>query len=274
MKYFTGSTALVTGATSGIGMVFAKELAPLARTLILVGRRTGRLESLRNELTKLNPKLEVHCRTVDLAEAAQLDAFLQWLQESGLKVNVLVNNAGIGDQGDFAGAEWEKLMRIIMVNVTAVTKLTHALLPMLRSAAPAAILNVSSLSGFLPVPNLAVYAASKAFITSLSESLRAELRGTGVAVTAVCPGPVMTEFGRTAERGAGEYRPPAYLLKTSARRVVRESLEAAARDKARVLPGIKVAIATRVVSIMPMFLLRPFLNAAAKKKFNRVAQEA
>jgi hypothetical protein len=165
-------------------------------------------------------------------------------------------------------------MRIITVNITAVTKLTHALLPMLRRAAPSAILNVSSLSGLLPVPNIAVYAASKAFVNSLSESLRAELRETGVTVTAICPGPVMTEFGRTAERAPGDYRPPAYPLKTSARRVVRESLAAAARDQARVMPGLKVAIATKVVSLVPMFILRPFLNALAKKKFHRISQGA
>src|SRR5580658_532589 len=134
MKYFTGCTALITGVTSGIGREFALQLAPYAQRLILVARRTDRLESLQRDLIQINPQLIVHCQSVDLADESQIDAMTRWLQTSGSRVNVLVNNAGLGDHGDLAGADWEKLKRIIGVNITALTKLTHFVIPMLREA--------------------------------------------------------------------------------------------------------------------------------------------
>lgn len=263
-QFFKDCTALVTGASSGIGREIARQLAPDAQTLILIARRANRFESLERELVAINPQLIVHSRPVDLSDEAQIDALSQWLYASGLKVNVLVNNAGLGDRGDFAGADWEKIKRIIAVNVIALTKLTHSLLPMLRKARSASIINVSSIVSFLPVPFVAVYAASKAYVTSFSEALRAELRGTGVSVTTVCPGPVDTEFGDVAERkGARHYATPA-LLEVPVGQVAREALCAAENDRARVVPGLLVAVAMGFACALPLFVLRFFLNRSAR----------
>lgn len=264
MKTYRGCTALITGASSGIGREIARQLAPEAKALVLIARRADRLESLERELNVINPQLIVHSRLVDLADEAQIDALSPWLHASGLAVDVLVNNAGLGDRGDFAGADWEKIKRILAVNVIALTKLTHCLLPMLRKARNASIINVSSIVGFLPVPYVAVYAASKAYVTSLTEALRAELRGTGISVTAVCPGPVDTEFGAVAAReGAFRYEQPGWL-KIPVWQVAREALHAAANDRARVVPGLLVAVAVGLACALPVFVLRFFLNRSAR----------
>src|SRR6202034_803008 len=116
------------------------------------------------------------------------------------RVSLLVNNAGVGDHGLFERSDWPRVKAMIDVNIESLTRLTHALLPDLVRAGRGAILNVSSIASLLPIPKMAVYAATKAYVTSFSEALRAELRGTGVSVTAVCPGPVDTEFFAVAER--------------------------------------------------------------------------
>jgi len=264
MNYFTGCTALITGVTAGIGEEFARQLAPEAKTLVLVARRTDRLESLEQELLASNPHLEIHCRPVDLADETQIDGLLHWLYTSELRVNVLINNAGLGDHGDFAGSDWGKIKQIIAVNITALTKLTYSLLPMLRQGPHGAIINVSSIVSLIPIPNSAVYAASKAYVTSLSEAVRAELRGTGISVTTVCPGPVETEFGIVAERKGSGHMPPPAVLRIPASQVAHESLLAAANDRARVLPGLRVAIFMAVICALPMFILRLLLNKAAR----------
>jgi hypothetical protein len=265
MTHYTGCTALITGVTAGIGEEFARQLAPYAQTLILVARRTDRLQSLEHELLRDNAQLTVHTRSVDLSDEAQIDTLAQWVHENGLNVNLLINNAGLGDHGDFASADWPKLKSIIAVNITALTKLTYFLLPVLHQARPAGIINISSIASLVPVPNSAVYAASKAYVTSLSEALRAELRGTGIRLTTVCPGPVDTEFGMVAERADEVHRvPPPEFLKIPAAQVAEEALLAAADDRARVLPGLLNALFMAFVCVLPMFIIRLIINHSAK----------
>ena len=265
MTYFTGCTALITGVTAGIGEELARQLAPYAQTLILVARRTDRLQSLEHELLRDNAQLTVHTRSVDLSDEPQIDALVEWIKESGLNVNLLVNNAGLGDHGEFASAEWARLKNIIDVNITALTKLTYLLMPVLHQARPAGIINISSIASLIPVPNSAVYAASKAYVTSLSEALRAELRGTGIRLTTVCPGPVDTEFGIVAERDEKADRtPPPEFLKIPAAQVAEEALLAAADDRARVLPGLANALFMAFVCLLPMFIIRLIINRTAK----------
>jgi short-subunit dehydrogenase len=267
MTFYTGCTALITGATAGIGGEFARQLAPYADTLILVARRGERLAALEQELLRENKQLTIHSRTVDLSDEAQIDGLAQWVKESGFMLDLLVNNAGLGDHGDFSSADWAKLKRIISVNITALTKLTYLLLPVLRHARPSAIINVSSIAGFLPLPNTAVYAASKSYVTSLSEGLRAELRGSGVRVTTVCPGPVDTEFGDVAERGDGAVRVAApSVLKIPASQVAYEGLIAASHDRARIVPGFLTAVGTIVLCLVPMFVLRLVLNRMVRQE--------
>lgn len=265
ISYFTGCTALITGATAGLGTEFAKQLAPHAHTLVLVGRRADRLQELEQELLRDNAGLTVYSRPVDLSDEAQVDGLAEWVKESGITLNLLINNAGLGDHGDFAGAEWKRIKSVLAVNITALTKLTFLLLPALRHARPSAIINVSSIAAFMPVTNSAVYAASKAYVSSFSEALRAELRGTGIRLTTVCPGPVDTEFGIVAERAdkASRLAPPDFL-KVSASQVVEESLLASAYDRPRVIPGIMNVLTVAVLCALPMFIIRMMITRAAR----------
>jgi short-subunit dehydrogenase len=258
LKYFDGCTALITGASSGIGQEFARRLAPHARSLILVARRHDRLERLEAELAR--PGLTVHCHAADLADEVQTEALLAALAASGERVNLLINNAGVGDHGFFENSDWSRVNAMLEVNIKALTRLTHAVLPDLVRAGRGAILNVSSIASFLPLPKMAVYAASKAYVTSFSEALRAELRDTGVSVTALCPGPVNTEFAEVAERPDGNDRVPApEFFKMPAAEVARIGLEAVARDRARAVPGWVVWAVMTLTVLVPIFLVRPFL---------------
>ena len=258
MNFFHGCTALITGASSGLGQEFARQLAPHARSLILVARRLDRLEKLKTEIDR--PGLTVHCHTADLGDAVQIEAFLAALAASGERVTLLINNAGVGDHGFFEASDWSRVEAMLAVNIKALTRLTHALLPELVRAGRGAILNVSSIAGFLPLPKMAVYAASKAYVTSFTEALRGEVRATGVSVTAVCPGPVNTEFFEIAERPDARERMPApEIFKVPAPQVVAAALAAVVRDRARVVPGWLVCAVMALAAAVPLFILRPFL---------------
>jgi short-subunit dehydrogenase len=236
----------------------ARQLAPQAAALILVARRADRLEDLRLEL--IRPGLEIHCHVVDVANEAQVTTLLDLLAGSGLKIDLLINNAGVGDHGLFEESDWAKVKAMLDVNVQALTRLTHALLPQLIRSGNGAILNVSSIASYLPIPKMAVYAATKAYVTSFSEAIRGELRGTGVSVTALCPGPVDTEFFDLAERPeAVEQGPAPEIFKVPVAQVASEALEAVLRDRPRVIPGWIVWAVMTFVSLLPFFIVRLFV---------------
>jgi short-subunit dehydrogenase len=252
---FHQRVALITGASSGLGAEYARQLAPHVSGLILVARRQDRLEALRTELAR--PGLDIQCHAVDLADRGALDAFLTTIMEATPAVDLLINNAGLGDHGFFDTSDWARCEAMIEVNIRALTRITHALLPRLVGAGGGAILNVSSLASFMPVPQLAVYAATKAYVSSFTEALRAELRGTGVVVSYVCPGPVTTEFSQVAVRpGEPDMMKSPEFIRVTAGQVVRESLEAVAADRARVVPGRLVWGIAAVLSLIPMALIR------------------
>ena len=256
MHYFQGCTAQITGASSGLGREIAWQLAPSAHALILVARSLEALEALKAELTKEHSGLNVFVYGLDLRDGLKTDAFLNWLDENNLRVNFLVNNAGHGDYGDFETADWTKIESMIALNITALTRMTHRLIPMLKSFEDSAILNVSSVAGFLPTPQLAVYSATKAYVTSFSEALRIELHDSGISVTTLCPGPSPTGFSDAARRAPQDKGASPDFLKVPPGRVVHEALKAVARGRARVIPGWKVAAGVALVSILPMVLLR------------------
>ncbi|MEI6351334.1 MAG: SDR family oxidoreductase [Verrucomicrobiota bacterium] len=264
MSFLDQCTALITGASSGLGMEFARQLAPRASTLILVARRADRLEALRRELDR--PGLTIHCRETDLADDAQLDDLVGWLVDTGIPVNFLVNNAGLGDHGSFASSDWERVRQMLGVNIGALTKLTHGVLPILRTQSRAAILNVSSVAGFIPIPKMAVYAASKAYVTSFTEALRAELRESAIRVTTLCPGPVSTEFGSVASRESepDPARAP-QVLKIPAQKVVAKALRAVEHDRARVIPGLLVGFVMLLTAMLPMFIMRLVMGMQARR---------
>ena len=262
---FAGSTAIITGASSGIGWEFARQLAPAASKLILVARRIDRLETLESELRATNPDLELFKRALDLRNHADLERFCNWLDESGLTVDLLINNAGLGDHGPFGESEWERVGSMLEVNVNALTYLIFRILPGMKRAGHGAILNVSSVAGLLPVPNSAVYAATKTYVNSLSEAIRAELRVSNISVTALCPGPVETEFLSLATRGTTEpkHTAPDFFV-VSVEEVVRKGLEAISRDRARVIPGNGVNLAMSTLAFLPMFIKRLLYKTQVK----------
>jgi len=264
-----GCTALITGATAGLGSEFARQLAPVAKRLILVGRRGERLGFLLEELRKENPQLIVDTFRADLLLAAERDRLATWIVREEIPLNLLINNAGLGDLGPFDNAEWARLFPMLEVNIGALTHLAHLLLPMLCAQSPAGILNVSSVAGFFPLPDMAVYAASKAYVTSFSEALRMELAPKGVAVTALCPGPVPTEFFEVASRDGESIRAmdrshPA--LATSPDVVIREALNALEQDKPDVIPNRLLSFLVRIVRLLPFPVIRYAIRSGAGPK--------
>jgi short-subunit dehydrogenase len=255
--HLEGSSVLITGASAGIGREFARQLAGRAGPLVLVARRRERLEELRDELTKRDSNLHVHVRVTNLSDDRAVMELCDWLEREKLSIDLLINNAGLGDIGPFATSELQRVKEMLAVNMTALTLLTRLLLPGMITRRRGAILNVSSSAGFLPIAGFAVYAATKAYVTSFSEAIRAELRGTGVTVTSLCPGPVRTEFTKVAHRSAAAWKKSSpEFTHVSVGDVVRTALDALAADRALVIPGVLMKLGMLLVRLTPMPLLR------------------
>ncbi|KAB2639572.1 MAG: SDR family NAD(P)-dependent oxidoreductase [Verrucomicrobia bacterium] len=264
-----GCTALITGATAGLGSEFAKQLAPVAARLILVGRREERLGELSASLKKSFPSLRLDTLKADLSLSSERLNLSSRIIREQIPVNLLINNAGLGDLGTFDTAEWERIAPMLEVNVTALTHLTHLLLPMLRAQSPSGILNVSSVAGFYPLPEMAVYAATKAYVTSFSEALRMELAPEGINVTALCPGPVPTEFfdvaGRNGETIRAMERTHPSLASTP-ELVVRQALIGLERDKPGVIPNPLLALLVRGSRLLPFPVIREAIRLGVGPK--------
>lgn len=249
--------ALITGASSGLGVEYARQLAPSCSTMILVARRGELLEKLAEELRLAWSDLTVHCMVVDLTTEDERVELIQQLDGMGLIPDLLVNNAGMGDYGAFSSADWARLDSMLQVNVTALTHLCRGFLPGMISQGKGAIINVSSLASVLPIPDFAVYAATKAYVSSFSEALRMELREFSIPVLAVCPGPVHTGFGKVAMRDVdADGIPSREGFYTSAEKVVADSIRSLQANKARVYPGWKISLLAAGIALLPMAALR------------------
>jgi short-subunit dehydrogenase len=261
------SSVLVTGASSGLGEEFALQLAGRTDHLVLTARRRGLLDALAGRLIITHPALRVTVIAADLAEHEDRARLARSLAAGGVAPDLLVNNAGLGDYGEFVTAEWPKLQAMLRVNVEALTHLARVLLPGMIRQGGGVILNVSSLASLMPIPDFAVYAATKAYVTSFSEALRMELREHGVEVLAVCPGPVHTDFGRVARREENlPGMPSREWFYVPREQVVAESLAAIARKQARVYPGFKTAAAALVLSALPMVLMRVVMSRRPRRR--------
>jgi len=258
--------ALITGASAGIGREFARQLASCARSMILVARRDERLIELADHLKREHPKLVVHVRKADLGDLGQLQGFFESLDREKLEVDLLINNAGLGDSGPFAQSDPSRNKEMTLLNVATLTLITRHFLPPMIAKHRGAILNVSSSAGFLPIPLSAVYAATKAYVTSLSEALRAELYGTGVSVCALCPGPVVTEFQQVAKReGVQPDIGPQFLVVT-VERVVHDALAALEADRPIVIPGFAMKLLMLIARLMPTPVLRWVARMSPRKR--------
>jgi uncharacterized protein len=229
-------TALVTGASSGIGAALALELASRGYPIALVARREERLHSLATDLTD-ERGVSAEVVAADLGNPAGRERLAEELRSRGRSVEVLVNNAGFGHQADFATSPRERMVEMVQVNVEAVVDLTSRFLGPMVERGRGSVINIASIGAFQPLPGSAVYGASKAFVLSFSEAIRTELRGSGVSVTAVCPGPVRTEFTDAAGIPGVEDRTPG-IVWMSAEDIARHAVDGAAHDKRVVVPGV------------------------------------
>ena len=225
------NTALITGASSGIGEAFARKLASRGRNVLLVARSEERLISLCNELGRTNSIRAQHF-AIDLSQPGAPLQLFEETEKRGLVIDLLVNNAGFGSFGDFAKLNYEREQNMIDLNIKALVDLTYRFLRPMRQRKQGAIINVASTAGFQPVPFMATYAATKAFVLNFSEALWEENRPHGVHVMALCPGVTETNFFEAAR----SERPPARVAQ-SPEEVVETALRALRRGSSHVVSG-------------------------------------
>jgi short-subunit dehydrogenase len=229
------STCLVTGASSGIGAEIARQLAERGHGVTLVARRADRLRELAAEISK---KHGVRAETIaaDLSDPLDRTRLVDQIAEMGLEVEVLVNNAGFGSGGRFHELDLDTELRMVRTNVEAIVDLCGRYVPGMIERGRGAVLNVASTAAFQPIPRQATYCGTKAFVLAFTDSLHQELRGTGVSATALCPGPVRTEFVEVAEMGEVESTTPSFLW-MSAEECARIAIRGMERGRRVVVPG-------------------------------------
>jgi short-subunit dehydrogenase len=252
------ATALVTGASSGIGREIAREFARRGYGVTLVARREALLRDLAGELAAGGIRAEV--LTTDLSDRAARAAVVERVTALGLRVDILVNNAGLSTLGRVSDADPVAEMRMIEIDVVAMVDLTVRFLPGMVQAGRGAVLNVASTAAFQPLPGQAGYGASKAFVLSYTQSLTGELHGSGVSVTALCPGPVDTGFGEAAgfDKDDAEASLPRFMWETPAA-VARCGVDAVDKGRAVAIPGVANRIGAGVGYLVPRRLLVPLL---------------
>jgi short-subunit dehydrogenase len=244
-------TALITGPSSGLGMEFARLFAADGSNLILVSRNTAKLETLASELSTAH-QVEVHVLPQDLSAPGASQRVFDAVQSRGLQVDVLVNNAGFGHLAKFEKIAVDEYARNIQCNVSAVTELTRLFLPGMLERRSGRILNVASTASFQPGPNAAVYFATKAYVRYLSEALSEELRGSGVTVTALCPGPTKTGFGELAHMETA----PLFRFAVDAAPVARAGYRALRAGRTTIITGLGNKLLALSSKVFPGWIVR------------------
>lgn len=255
-------TALITGASAGLGEAFARELARRGHDLILTARRAERLEEIAGEL-RATEGVAVHVFASDLARPDAPERLLADVAAAGLTVDTLINNAGCGARGDFAELDGVMQLRMIDLNCRSLVALAHGVLPQMIERRSGAILNLSSTAAFQPGPWMAVYYATKTFVLSFSEALHEEARAHGVRVTALCPGPTRTEF---AKRAGMSDMSLFTMLAGDADKVVRDGLAALDAGRAVRVSGVANALLADATRFTPRFLARKVAGSLQKAR--------
>jgi len=258
MKQRKPGTALITGASSGLGAAFARRLAAKGYDLMLVARRKDKLTVLANELKHRYPT-RTDFLIADLAKAADVERLEKQIAESD-SLSLLINNAGFGTQGPFAETDLDKQLDMIHVHLNASIRLCHAALPGMIDRSYGAIINVSSTGAFFETPGRANYCATKAYLTVFSQALQRELNGSGVYIQALCPGLMYTEFHDTVEyANFSRSQIPAYLwMPVDA--VITESLNALGHNQVILVPGIQ----NRLIVLLAQSSLGPIMQEVAQ----------
>jgi short-subunit dehydrogenase len=253
--------ALITGASSGIGLAMAEALARRGRSLILVARQREVLEGIALELAQ-RFGVEVLIRACDLGEPLRLSGFLLELEDGERQIDLLVNCAGIGTCGPFLAQEWGVDQDLIDVNILALTRLCHSVGNAMAVQGGGQILNVASVAAFRPGPWMTSYHASKAYVLSFSEGLREELKKTGVKISVLCPGPTRTAFFQTAQIELGKLANSKNMM--SPEEVALYTVRALAKNRAVIIPGVRNKLLAFIPRLTPRWLTRQLAGAFNK----------
>jgi short-subunit dehydrogenase len=250
-------TALITGASGGIGLEFARIHASKGDNLVLVARSSNKLDEVKREL-EAKYKVEVYNIVKDLSVKGSATEVFNEVKSKNIIVDYLLNNAGFGDFGLFAGSDWDKQEKMISLNITALAHLTRLFLPGMIKRGEGKILNVASLASFQPGPTMSVYFASKAFVLSFSEAINNEVKDKGISVTALCPGSTESNFHAVAMNDPNLVED---RKMQSAKEVAEIGYRAMMKGKPVVIPGFKNSFLAFAVRFFP----REFITKMARK---------
>lgn len=245
-----GNVALITGASGGIGEELAKVFAAHGFNLVLVARSEGKLKALAEGLAQSH-NVQAQAVAADLSDPESPAEVMARIDALSLTVDVLVNNAGFADFGEFYKSDLAKQMQMIQLNITTLTELTHRVLPAMVERGRGFVLNVASTAAFMPGPLMSVYYATKAYVLSFSEAIREELKGSGVSVTALCPGPVATGFQSRAEMAGSKLLTNPLNPPTTPGIVAKAGYEALVRGQAVAIPGFINQLQTLSPRLLP-----------------------
>jgi short-subunit dehydrogenase len=250
---------VITGASSGIGSEIARGLARRGYNLVLIARREDRLNELADEL-RASHAIDATVRPCDLGSRTERQKLITELADR--PIVGLVNSAGFGTKGEFHTLPVNRESEEVEVNVMALLELTHAVLPGMLARRTGAVLNIASIAGMQPMPSMATYGASKAFVDSFSQAVHQEVRSSGVSVTSLCPGPVPTEWAEIADAHAWSFRPAQVSPKT----VAAQAIDGMLKGKRSVVPGILPKSATVAGRLAPRSISMPLISVLGGRK--------
>lgn len=253
---------LITGASSGIGEAFARRLAAEGHNLVLVARSEKALHELCDELM-LKHKVMAHYVVLDLAEPDADRKLLAETERHGFEIDWLINNAGFGSVGDFAKLDIDRELQMIELNIAALVAITHVYLMKMRERGRGTIINVSSAAGFQPIPYMATYAATKAFVSSFTEAIAEENRQYGIQIMALCPGSTKTNFFAASNID----RPIQVKGQQTVEDVVETAMRAVARGRTKVVSGLANKIGAMLGKYVPNFISRRVMAKALGPRF-------
>ena len=237
---------IITGASKGLGLEFAKELAKQRKNLILIARTESKLLKIQQELTQ-KYQIEIEIFSLDLSDLDKIENLYDKIKNKNLKIEMLINNAGFGSFGSFKNLDLNTEINMINLNIIALVKLIQLFLPDLKET-KGSILNIASIAGFMPIPYMATYSSSKAFVLNFSKALRQELAKDGVNVSVLCPGPTKTDFFKIAKFTTNNFFESQMMR---ADKVVKTALKKAIENQAVIVPGLKNKIMVFFTKILP-----------------------